>query len=120
MANGETVPLGVAILKQLPDARPELCFDRGSPRGVPLSRRSPAQCSPTQCSPAQCSPAQRSPGVGETSLSGAERQLWCSVIERALQDALDNVGCIGAPAERDRMADEARRWFADETGRAHV
>ncbi len=42
----------------------------------------------------------------------AERQLWCAVIDRALQDALDRVAAVSGLAERLRLRDEARAWFA--------
>jgi hypothetical protein len=40
-----------------------------------------------------------------------ERQLWCAVIDRALQDALDSVSTISDPDERHHIRDGARRWF---------
>lgn len=42
-----------------------------------------------------------------------ERQLWCAVIERAVQDAVRPDGVPGATPEQTRQRDEARRWFAD-------
>lgn len=42
-----------------------------------------------------------------------ERQLWCAVIERAVQDAVRLDGPSGATPEQTRQRDEARRWFAE-------
>jgi hypothetical protein len=42
---------------------------------------------------------------------GAERQLWCAVIGRALEDALGNVGGVSGESARWRAVDEARAWF---------
>jgi len=41
-----------------------------------------------------------------------ERQLWCAVLGRAVQDAAERVGAISQPVARRRLCDEARRWFA--------
>jgi hypothetical protein len=41
----------------------------------------------------------------------AERQLWCAVIDRALQDALDRVAAVSESSERNRIRDDARAWF---------
>ena len=41
----------------------------------------------------------------------AERQLWCAVIGRALNDALHTVGAATGEVQRDRIRDEAREWF---------
>jgi hypothetical protein len=40
-----------------------------------------------------------------------ERQLWCAVIGRALQDALDHAATVSSPNERQNVRDEARAWF---------
>jgi hypothetical protein len=40
-----------------------------------------------------------------------ERQLWCAVIGRALQDALDNAEANSEMAQRERIRSEARSWF---------
>src|SRR5665213_3321281 len=45
------------------------------------------------------------------SFGSPERQLWCAVIDRALQDALDSVSTISDPDERHHIRDGARRWF---------
>ncbi len=37
--------------------------------------------------------------------------MWCAVIERALLDASGAAGGVGSPGERQRMREEARRWF---------
>lgn len=42
-----------------------------------------------------------------------ERQLWCAVIGRAVQDAIRPVGDVGWTPELARQREEARRWFAD-------
>jgi hypothetical protein len=44
-----------------------------------------------------------------------ERQLWCAVIDRALQDAIDKRASEGESA-RKREVLEARRWFIDNGG----
>jgi hypothetical protein len=41
----------------------------------------------------------------------AERQLWCAVLGRALNDALDRAAAAPGPAERRRLRDDARAWF---------
>ena len=48
-------------------------------------------------------------GSGETRSS--ERQLWCAVIGRALEDAIGNVGGVTGLVARDRAVQEARHWF---------
>jgi hypothetical protein len=40
-----------------------------------------------------------------------EQQLWCAVVQRALDDARDEIGTPSAAAERRRARDEARNWF---------
>ncbi|MDE2165263.1 MAG: hypothetical protein KGJ66_02860 [Alphaproteobacteria bacterium] len=40
-----------------------------------------------------------------------ERQLWCAVISRALQDALNDVATISSPPLRDQICEDARNWF---------
>ena len=42
-----------------------------------------------------------------------ERQLWCAVITRAIEDAQDRVSAVGDRGEKTRLREEARRWFAD-------
>lgn len=42
-----------------------------------------------------------------------ERQLWCAVIGRAVQDAIRPVGQVGWTTEHARQRDEARRWFSE-------
>jgi len=42
-----------------------------------------------------------------------ERQLWCAVIERAVQDAIRPDGPGATAPEHVRQREEARRWFAD-------
>jgi hypothetical protein len=44
-------------------------------------------------------------------LDYAERQLWCAVIDRALQDAMDQAGGVAGPLARRRASEDARRWF---------
>jgi hypothetical protein len=41
----------------------------------------------------------------------AERQLWCAVLGRAVEDATDRVAAVSEPASRKRIRDEARNWF---------
>ena len=45
--------------------------------------------------------------------SGAtpERQLWCAVIGRALDDAMDHIATVSGPTERLNIRNEARAWF---------
>lgn len=45
--------------------------------------------------------------------NAAERQLWCAVIGRALEDALGNVGAVSGNTARARAIEEARAWFSD-------
>lgn len=40
-----------------------------------------------------------------------ERQLWCAVIGRALEDARGNPGGTGGAGARHRAIEESRRWF---------
>ena len=40
-----------------------------------------------------------------------ERQLWCAVIPRALNDALGDVGAVSGATERRRASGRAREWF---------
>ena len=42
-----------------------------------------------------------------------ERQLWCAVIERAVQDAIDHVGAVSEGPARNRAREEARQWFIE-------
>ncbi len=43
--------------------------------------------------------------------ASSERQLWCAVIGRALEDAMGNVGGVTGTVARRRAMDEARDWF---------
>jgi len=40
-----------------------------------------------------------------------ERQLWCAVISRALQDALNDVATVSSHLLRAQIRDDARSWF---------
>lgn len=40
-----------------------------------------------------------------------ERQLWCAVISRALQDALNDVATVSGIRQREQISTDARRWF---------
>jgi hypothetical protein len=42
-----------------------------------------------------------------------ERQLWCAVIGRAVQDAIQSPGPVGRTREQLQHWHAARRWFAD-------
>jgi hypothetical protein len=44
-------------------------------------------------------------------ISSAERQLWCAVLDRALQDAMDRIATVSGPHERQKLRQEARDWF---------
>lgn len=41
----------------------------------------------------------------------SERQLWCAVIDRALQDAIGEVGAVSGSAGRRRATEDARGWI---------
>ena len=41
----------------------------------------------------------------------AERQLWCAVLDRAMQDALDRIATVSGANERQKLRQEARDWF---------
>lgn len=41
-----------------------------------------------------------------------ERQLWCAVIGRGVQDATDRAGPSPGTPQRQRIRDEAQRWFS--------
>jgi hypothetical protein len=41
----------------------------------------------------------------------AERQLWCAVLDRALEDAMNRVAAASGPRERLKLSREARQWF---------
>lgn len=38
--------------------------------------------------------------------------MWCAVIERALNDATERTGAVSDRAQRERLREEARLWFA--------
>jgi hypothetical protein len=50
---------------------------------------------------------------GEAAASNrcSERQLWCAVIGRALEDAVGNPGGAAGAVARHRAIEESRRWF---------
>lgn len=52
-------------------------------------------------------------GPSKTAERSRERQLWCAVIGRAVQDALQSPGPVGRTTEQARHWEAARRWFAD-------
>jgi hypothetical protein len=52
------------------------------------------------------------PETISVALQSAERQLWCAVLDRAFDDAMDRVGAVSGPRERTRLCHEARQWFA--------
>ena len=43
--------------------------------------------------------------------NSAERQLWCAVIGRAVQDATDHIATVSGPVERQRIREDARTWI---------
>ena len=47
------------------------------------------------------------------STQSPERQLWCAVLGRALEDALGNPGGIGEARARSQAVRDARLWFAE-------
>lgn len=51
-------------------------------------------------------------GRSEHDLHGTrERQLWCAVIGRALQDALNDVATVSSRLVRAQICEDARNWF---------
>lgn len=51
-------------------------------------------------------------GRGEQFLrESGERQLWCAVISRALQDALNDVATVSSLLLRAQIREDARNWF---------
>ena len=42
-----------------------------------------------------------------------ERQLWCAVLDRAMQDAADRVAAAGSEQVRQRLRLDAQRWFVE-------
>lgn len=50
-------------------------------------------------------------GEGAASNRCSERQLWCAVIGRALEDARGNPAATGSAVARHRVIEESRRWF---------
>jgi hypothetical protein len=42
-----------------------------------------------------------------------ERQLWCAVLDRAMQDASDQVAAAGSDQARQRLRQDAQRWFVE-------
>ncbi|HEV2162335.1 MAG TPA: hypothetical protein VGR52_08915 [Stellaceae bacterium] len=51
-------------------------------------------------------------GRSEQVLHGTrERQLWCAVIGRALQDALNDVATVSSRLLRAQIREDARNWF---------
>ena len=51
--------------------------------------------------------------ANQTGERSREKQLWCAVIGRALQDAVGELGPGASTNGQSRARDEARRWFAD-------
>jgi hypothetical protein len=45
-----------------------------------------------------------------------ERQLWCAILARAVDDALDRVSGVGGHVERARIREDARRWIVQNGG----
>lgn len=50
-------------------------------------------------------------GNGFENSSSPERQLWCAVVDRALQDAMDRIATVSGVTERQRIRQDARDWF---------
>jgi hypothetical protein len=46
-------------------------------------------------------------------MNSPERQLWCAVLDRAMQDAADHVAAAGSDPARRRLRSDAQRWFAE-------
>lgn len=49
--------------------------------------------------------------VSDLEDGGAERQLWCAVLGRAVLDATDHVAAIGGEVSRRRIREDARGWI---------
>lgn len=47
----------------------------------------------------------------QTLYESPERQLWCAVISRALQDALNDVATVSSLFQRKQICEDARSWF---------
>lgn len=43
---------------------------------------------------------------------GPERQLWCAVLGRGVQDATDRIGTDSGSPHRHRIREDAQRWFS--------
>jgi hypothetical protein len=50
-------------------------------------------------------------GRSEQALGCPERLLWCAVISRALQDALNDVATVSNLLHREKIREDARNWF---------
>jgi len=50
-------------------------------------------------------------GRSEQAFGSPERLLWCAVISRALQDALNDVATVSNPPQREKIRADARDWF---------
>ena len=48
---------------------------------------------------------------GREERHSAERQLWCAVLDRAMQDAMDRIATVSGAHERHKLREEARQWF---------
>jgi hypothetical protein len=46
-------------------------------------------------------------------MNSPERQLWCAVLDRAIQDAADHVAAAGSDPARRRLRSDAQRWFVE-------
>jgi hypothetical protein len=51
------------------------------------------------------------PETVSIALQSGERQLWCAVLDRAFDDAMERVGAVSGPRERIKLCREARQWF---------
>jgi hypothetical protein len=48
---------------------------------------------------------------GTLDRGSAERQLWCAVLDRAVQDAQDRIATVSGRAARVKLREDARIWF---------
>ncbi|MGH6984084.1 MAG: hypothetical protein ACREEI_07650 [Stellaceae bacterium] len=50
-------------------------------------------------------------GRSEQAFGSPERLMWCAVISRALQDALNDVATVSSMLHREKIREDARNWF---------
>jgi hypothetical protein len=50
-----------------------------------------------------------------TDIYEPERQLWCAVIERAVNDAKGSLGAVDRPCHREQIRGDALSWLRSES-----